>query len=358
METKNRIVGFKATHPGEILKDEIKERGIKQKEFASLIGMSPSHFNEIIKGSRNISIEIAEKLEQVLGISGEFWLNAQAGYDYDVRVLQKRNENEMQAKAEYTIYNEQLNLKDFCKHLGLDSFFIYDKMKQIKSMIALTSYHTNGMQGLFRKSNKVGLDERQIKTWMCIAEVKASQKVTNNTFSKDSEKELTSDLLKIFNENINTISRLEETFNNYGIKFLVVDKIDGASIDGYSFLQEGVPCIVVTKRYNRIDNLAFSVMHEVAHIYKHLDSCTGNLVHIDGYSSSIEKEADTFAKDTIIPKSLWKKIPIVAMSMPIIQKTYTKWANDNNINPWLVIGRISYETGIYKFQSDDSRNIK
>ena len=42
----DRKTGFRAVHPGETLREELKERGIKQKELAAKIGILPSHLNE------------------------------------------------------------------------------------------------------------------------------------------------------------------------------------------------------------------------------------------------------------------------------------------------------------------------
>ena len=47
MDNDNRITGFRAVHPGETLAEELKERGIKQKELAKAIGIQPSHLNEL-----------------------------------------------------------------------------------------------------------------------------------------------------------------------------------------------------------------------------------------------------------------------------------------------------------------------
>jgi len=76
METKNeRKVPFLATHPGRILQNELGERGISQKDFAQMIGMRTSHLNEIIKWKRSITIAIADKLEEALGIPSISWVN-------------------------------------------------------------------------------------------------------------------------------------------------------------------------------------------------------------------------------------------------------------------------------------------
>ncbi len=44
MATNNkRLTPFKPTHPGEILREELRERGIRQKDFAEQIGMQATH---------------------------------------------------------------------------------------------------------------------------------------------------------------------------------------------------------------------------------------------------------------------------------------------------------------------------
>lgn len=66
-----------AVHPGLVLKDELEEIGATQSQLASLIGVLPKTINEICRGKRGISAEIARKLSQSLGASPGFWLNLQ-----------------------------------------------------------------------------------------------------------------------------------------------------------------------------------------------------------------------------------------------------------------------------------------
>lgn len=83
METNNTT--FMAIHPGEVLREELKERGITQKAFADMIGMRASHLNELINGKRSITITIADKLEKALGIDSISWMNLQTQYNYDIK---------------------------------------------------------------------------------------------------------------------------------------------------------------------------------------------------------------------------------------------------------------------------------
>ena len=47
--------GFYPTHPGEVLKEELEERGISQRKFAESIGMGYSVLNEILNAKRPVT---------------------------------------------------------------------------------------------------------------------------------------------------------------------------------------------------------------------------------------------------------------------------------------------------------------
>lgn len=92
METKGkRLVPARAVHPGEVLREELKERGFKQKDFAKMIGVQPTHLSEFINGKRNLNESLALKLEQALGISYKNWMNLHNGYVYDLKAIGQRD---------------------------------------------------------------------------------------------------------------------------------------------------------------------------------------------------------------------------------------------------------------------------
>lgn len=68
-------------HPGEMLKDELEARGMSQRKFAGIIGMSYTAFNEIINGKRSITTDTALKIEAATGIGANIWRGLQADYD-------------------------------------------------------------------------------------------------------------------------------------------------------------------------------------------------------------------------------------------------------------------------------------
>ena len=86
MTAVNDAIPFASIHPGSILREELKARGISQKEFAKTIGIQATHLSALIHGTRNITPSVAAKLESGLeGITAEMWLRLQNAYNLDVQ---------------------------------------------------------------------------------------------------------------------------------------------------------------------------------------------------------------------------------------------------------------------------------
>ena len=68
-------------HPGELLRNEIKERGLTQIELAKKLGISQPFLNGLLREKKKISIELAIQLEEVLGIEAELWVKLQRLFD-------------------------------------------------------------------------------------------------------------------------------------------------------------------------------------------------------------------------------------------------------------------------------------
>lgn len=362
METRNENpTPWIATNPGTILLLEIEERGISQKEFAELLGIQKSHLNEILRGKRALSPNVADKIEEVLGISSVSLMNLQTQYEYDLRQIENKSAEEQDAIRQLGLYNEIFDVKVLLKRLGYSCKTAIEKLNVLVSEIRLTEPETlkHAVGGMFKKSSKTGQDPRMLMTWKLLAETSARKVKTNIPFQSENREELLVKLTRALHNNKDTIKTISQIFSEYGIGFCVVNKVERASVDGYSFFENGTPYIIITERFDRIDNLAFAVLHEVGHIFLHyLDgSSTDYHLSIPDNERPEEREANMFAANTLIPYDQWKTAPKVWVNPIVIQKAYTNWAIEQGFNKWIVLGRISYETGMYKFKSDESRKI-
>jgi len=86
------IIPAQATHPGQLLKDEIEYRGIKQKEIAKTTGIALHIISEIIHCKRNITPAIALKLESALDIDTAYWMRLQFKFEIDSIRIKHRDQ--------------------------------------------------------------------------------------------------------------------------------------------------------------------------------------------------------------------------------------------------------------------------
>ena len=85
----NNLQSFRPYHPGELIKEELECRGIRQKDFAKRFGLSYSALNEPLNAKRPITTEFALFLEAALGVNADLLVRMQT--DYNIQVARKNN---------------------------------------------------------------------------------------------------------------------------------------------------------------------------------------------------------------------------------------------------------------------------
>ena len=87
------ISGFEpdyGVHPGETLKELLREAGWSQAELARRTGLSQKHISRVITGNAGIGADMALLLERETNVSARMWASMQAAYDvYAARVQQR-----------------------------------------------------------------------------------------------------------------------------------------------------------------------------------------------------------------------------------------------------------------------------
>ena len=77
-----RAVVRRPAHPGEMLREDfMPEYGLTVASLAEAAGVSRQSVNELLRGRRAVSPEMAIRLSRLFSNSPEFWLNAQRAVD-------------------------------------------------------------------------------------------------------------------------------------------------------------------------------------------------------------------------------------------------------------------------------------
>ena len=133
-----------------------------------------------------------------------------------------------------------------------------------------------------------------------------------------------------------------------GVFFVVERHLPETYLDGAAILVKGSrPVVALTLRHDRLDNFWFVLMHELAHIARHLNP--GTSAFYDDLEtedpSSQEQEADQMAGEALIPEEEWKRSPARNLRTP---EAVYHLANRLRIHPAIVAGRIRRDQRSYR----------
>lgn len=129
-----------------------------------------------------------------------------------------------------------------------------------------------------------------------------------------------------------------------GIAVVFEEHLPQTHLDGAALiLENNTPVVALTLRHNRLDNFWFVLLHELAHVLRHrqnLDDGFFDDIDADGELDRMEREADEFARDAMIPREVWNNSLVRFTN---IRDTVVDFARKNQISPAIVAGRLRYE---------------
>lgn len=289
---------------GKYLKDYLEYNNISQTEFATRIGITQKHMNEIINGKTRITLEMAGNIERLTGIKSEFIINVENSrilkenilkqygnidnlkkeitIKYHIDEIKKRNW--IKFKDETDILQVCIDLLDFLK---VKDFYIIPKLEK---------------QILFKKT---GNDFNKIALWIAHCDETIKQQNVNE-YNSYNLMLLIKDLQELAYNNSIDIDKVRELLNKYGIYFACEKALTGTKIRGCFRVKGKQPAIYVTDNYAGKDSFFFELFHELGHCKSDYNEGK-NKVIIDGNDLKEEK-ADKFALEVMIPENIWKKI--------------------------------------------------
>jgi len=132
----------------------------------------------------------------------------------------------------------------------------------------------------------------------------------------------------------------------HGIRFVVVEPLPGAKIDGAAFwLDEHSPVIAVSVRYDRVDTFWFTVMHEFRHI-AHGDGLSVDTDLMDpmkppAAANEIEERANREAATSLVParalESFIRRVGPLYSRQRVIQFAHTV-----RVHPGIIVGQLQH----------------
>lgn len=354
---------FRAVHPAEIIKDEIKARAMTQKELAERMGMQAPNVTRLLKGE-NITASIAQKLEDALGIPADFWMRLQTQYDRDVKDIAVRDENEKAAIVAENMLSSTLNLAELYKRLKISAvLYVQEKLQKLEEFMGFKPLEIRNQEFAqklnynYKKSDKSDVDEKNQTTWLTLAYIESRANSPQSQFTQGNAKMAAHDIAIRAHTGELREAEIHGILNKYGIVYSVVPKLDKTPIDAASMKVGEHPAIITTHRFNDMSRLVFNVLHELGHIEKHMYN-DNNEIFVSGDTYSIdspkEREANLFAQNMLISQRLWDTMmnsgPINSLRFGNIVDRLRALSTENNLDFNIVVWRWKYESHNYQLR--------
>lgn len=368
MTTTQKLTPAFATHPGTILADEIEANGFSQIDFAKMIDYKRSQLNEIIKGKRNINAELALLLEKSLGIDADYWMEAQKNYDLDKARIEAKNKQQLEAIEIWKVAKDFIPIAFFKREKVITGNPLVDNqivrdIYGVNNLDQLASLSVQQNYARFKKSTKLKTDVINIMGWVKLVQYSAKETIVP-PFNHENQEQLIMDLRAILFKNKDVLKKVQSKLHENGIKLVYQAKGEKTPIDGVTFWSDGNPAIGMTLRHNRLDNFAFTLFHELGHIYEHLiNNNNAEFIDLDvkneeeEYKNSTEeKQANIFAQNRLINKDDWEQFK-KNLYFNNNDETIKAFAKKVKINPCIVRGRVCYELNDYKSYTTISNEI-
>lgn len=343
---EKRTFSFEEVGPLDVIEFRMAEQGLRQKDLVSMLG-SRSRVSEVLSGKRPLTVQMIRALSLGLGVPADALIGS---------------ETERAASSSLTA-PEDIDWKQFpYGEMERRGWFNGIRVSGSTSQDRLQSFLTQVLpkqttEVMFRRRFRgVEIDDRSYySTLAWTARVLMRAREVSESLPAFDPARITTDTLK----DLARLSWLDngpllavEFLAKIGIAVVVEKRLKNAIIDGAALMSEaGRPVIGLTLRIDRVDYFWFTLLHEVAHVWRHLsDSSEAFIDRVERIASSErtseakENEANRIAKDALIKRAVWERAQArLAPSRENIQEL----ADQLHIHPAIVAGRVQFETGKY-----------
>ncbi len=325
----------------------LEQAGLTQRDLVSFIG-SRAKVSEVLSGKRKLTMPMARALHEHLGISAEVLLQEPGASLADPFVGIEWHRFPVKAMANLGWIPKVKNLESRAEEL-------------VGDLIRRAGGPAVAGAALYRKNDharaNAKTDPYALKAW-CWKVLADAHEARPPTPYKPGT--ITLDFLA-------QLARLswsddgprlaKEFLAKYGILLVVVRHLPRTYLDGAALkLADGTPVVGLTLRYDRVDSFWFCLLHELAHLGRHMDT-DGDFAFVDDMTlresegarrDPKEAQADQWAEEALVPHAIWETSEARRNPTPMAVVNLSKVLQ---VHPAVVAGRIRHEQKNYRLLS-------
>jgi HTH-type transcriptional regulator / antitoxin HigA len=294
--------------PGEVIKEELEERGWSQRDLAAIMGVQPSIVSGIIKGTKSVSLDLARNLAAAFGTSAQYWVNMETAYRLHLSPAPHAGTTARSELYKVAPVNEMI------KRGWIESSNDVDILRsRVEKFYGLPVDQIESEELACAARQQTSTDgplNTQQKAWVRRVRVLAKA-VHAEPFTPSSVEDAVARLRPLMGQPEET-RHVARVLAECGIRFLIVEHLPQTRIDGVCLWLDDQPVIALSMRYDRLDYFWFTVLHELGHVSRR-DGKTSTLspdIDLVGEKATltqvkpeIEQMADLFASEHTIEQS-------------------------------------------------------
>ena len=287
--------------PGTIIERLLNEFGWSQHDLADVMGRPVQAINQIIAGTKAVTISTAYGLAAAFGVehgTAEDWLRRQLEYEISIESSKAEDCSDVARRAKL---HSQVPLREIVKRGWVaKSDSVDDTEKEIARFFGAASIDSIEPPTFCARA-KVNVPAQNVwaqRAWQMAAELPQLAKYSEKKLrgSVATLRECFGDPAKVF-EAVELIAKA-------GVRLVFVQHLTKTRIDGAAFWlkRKTQPIIALSMRFGRIDYFAFTLLHELCHILEQHDAALDTeILAASGELSEQELAANRWAAETLIP---------------------------------------------------------
>ena len=334
-----RSQSYIATPPGATIREQLKDRGMSQKEFAARMDLSEKHVSKLINGEVQLTPEVAVRLETVLGVPAHFWNNLEA--IYREKLLKVEAENAMDADetlARQFPYSEMAKYGWIRKTRNPKEKVVY--LRQFFGVVKLPLLGNGQITKI--ACRRLAITEKSdlaLMAWAQEARIQARGMQTAPIDMKGLIAAIPEIRKMTVREPAEFCPKIKKILEDCGIALVFLPHLDGSFLQGATFLDGNKIVVGLTARGRDADRFWFSFFHELAHIV------LGHIGKADGTTDQDERDANNWAENTLVDSASFAAF---RQGRDYSKRSVLAFAGEQEIAPGIIVGRMQRE-GMIKY---------
>ena len=334
-----------AIHPGRHIARLLDELGVNQSWLSERAGVSKKLISQVINGEALISPDLAVSLENVFGMSAEFWSNLNSNY----LTIKSKLDRTQKAKEEAILYRDNI-FSSFYNKLAKSGYVEATKKGYIRVLNLQRFFGINSLDHIettqsaaFRTAKNKNYDKYAMAAWLRCGEIKRNEIKLEQYDEKKFRASIPRIKTVIYDMPKNFWEELVSIFAESGVALVAVKHLDKTYASGVARWIGQNPMIMLSDRGKRDDKIWFTLFHEIGHIIlKH--GKNESFIELDEGMEKTKKEqdADKYAAENLISESSY--LSFVDEVVPVISKEeIDKFANHEKIPVGVIVGRLQHD---------------